>query len=230
MGPYGELRYRSVAVSLAELLKTIGLLLNGLMPVCCNDLAVQKVLPVNHLADARLPVVPTELLQLKRFGRCGDLRIRIQNGTGDTVGVRIVFLRHILGNTEALGGLTIRGIDIVGSLASEILHEVRDNLVQDTQGVVLFIHTALACDQLLRPRLVLVDEVVVLRTEPTPICQRLASTLMAWDDMVIMVNGLLAEQAMSVLLCVYRILHGAQPVQRSLLVFPIDGYWDYPSP
>ena len=43
---------------------------------------------------------------------------------------------------------------------------------------------------------------------------------MAWDDMVIMVNGLLAEQAMSVLLCVHRILHGTQSVQRTLLVFP----------
>lgn len=117
---YGELRYRSITVGITELRQTVGLLLDSLMPVYCNDLAVQKVLPVNHLSDTGLPVVTAELLQLKGFNRCGYLNIGVQDGTGDTVGVRVMFLRHVLGDAETLGGTTIRGVDIVTSLVSEI--------------------------------------------------------------------------------------------------------------
>ena len=99
---YGKLRYRSIAVRLTELLQAIRLLLNSLVPVRCYLFSVEIVFPINTLLVTGLPVVPAELLQLKGFDRCGNLNIGIQDGTRDTVSVRIMFLRHVLGDAEAL--------------------------------------------------------------------------------------------------------------------------------
>lgn len=52
------------------------------------------------------------------------------------------------------------------------------------------------------------------------VLQRLAAVLVLRHDMVVMGDGLPAEQAVSVLLGVHRILHTALAVQRPLLVLP----------
>ena len=198
---HSKLASRLLSVGRTIFLQAVGFLLHRLMPIGCNQLAVSIViLPGDVRLVARLTVMPPELHQQMRclhgllhFGYI------LQNGTGDAVGVQMVVLGNAVVLPETCGILARGHEEVSGEHLRKFIGKLRDNLVQYTESVVLFIHTSFLRTEFLLPRFLCMNEKMMFLTETNSVFESLTAVLMSRIHVVVMLDALLAEQAVAFL-------------------------------
>lgn len=111
-------------------------------------------------------------------------------------------------------------VGITGKHYLQTVNQIGDNLVQDTQCVVLLIQPSLSVRQFVHPLLLRVYQCMMPLTKASNVWKRITPLSASGDDVVIVVNLRLAEDTMAILLGKNSIMDAAFPIERTTLILP----------
>lgn len=219
---HGKLANRLLSVDCAIFLQTVGFLLHCLMAVGGNQLAVSVViLPRNVGLMTRLTVMTTELHhQMRHLHGLLYPRCILQCRTSDAVGIQMVVLGNTVVHPEACGILAHGHIEVPREHRRKFIGQCGDNLIQHAESVVLFIHTSFLGGELFLPCFLRMNKAMVLLAETDPVFESLASVLVSRDNVMAVVDSLLAEDAVTSLHIENSFFNAALSVERSTLILP----------
>ena len=105
---------------------------------------------------------------------------------------------HAIGVTERFCALAFSHETVPGE-GRQLALQMRDDLVQHTQRMVLFVDAILLFSELFAPHGVRMHELMMFFTHAYAVLHRVGPTFADGHDMVVMFNGIFAEDAVPVL-------------------------------
>ena len=121
---------------------------------------------------------------------------------------------------EACGILARGHEEVPGKHRRKFISELRDNLVQHAESMVLFIHTSFLCTEFLCPRFFCMNEKMMLLTKTNSVFESITAVLMSRIHVVVMLDALLAEQAVAFLHIEDSFFNAALPIEWASLILP----------